>query len=576
MVLAVRGKALAIFVCVAAVFALAAACGGSDTPNTPISGGSPAATIAGTTSPEAGGSITVQALQPQSFDPHFSGTTADISVERMLWRGLYRLDKSNKPVPEMATGQPEVSADSLTYTIKLQSDLKWSDGTPLTADDFVAGIIRTCAPATTSYYVSFLYNIVGCEKFAEATDATGDALQALQDNLGVSAPDATTIVFTLIHPQATFEVQLAMWYTFPVPRQVVKEPATDAWPTPTALAFNGPFMVKSYTEKSEIVLVRNPHYQSTSSHQAYLDQVTEKYIEDTEQANNAFRAGQLDEARANVQQLAALKSDASTKDAFFAPTTATTTLGLQMQIEQAPLDNEKVRIALSQAINREQFNTVVNGGAFTTTTSWIPAELVGIQPDAFQSQIGYDPAAAKKSLADAGYPEGKEFPTLTLEIRDDQANKAAAAFLQDAFKTILNITLDIKTVDARTLAMDRGQKNFQLLIGGWTQDYPDPEDWIDGQFNSDGSQNFTGCNNPQLDELFAKAKVNLDNDARIDQYRQINEIIATTVCGIAPIWNQPAALYLINPKITGMRENSTGQDFMVAGDWNAESWALAK
>jgi oligopeptide transport system substrate-binding protein len=577
-----RWRLLAAAVSLIAVLVLAAACSSSNDnkkTTTPAGGSSStaqaSASASGSSTAQQGGSITVQALQPQSFDPHYSGFSQDISIERMVWRGLYRLDKDNKLQPEMAASQPQVSSDSLTYTVKLQSGLKWSDGAPLTAKDFVAGIVRTCAPATAGYYVSFVYNIVGCQDFAESK-ATGADLQALQDKIGVTAPDDTTVVFKLLKPQATFQTQLAMWYTFPVPTQIVKNPATDKWPDPTALAFNGPFKITAYTEKSGLTLEKNPNYKSSSSHAANLDKVTEKYIEDTEQADNAFRAGQLDEALANLQQLSAIKSDSATKDAYFAPDVATATLGLQMNLTHKPLDNEKVRIALSQAIDRDQFNQVVNGGAYSPTTSWLPGDLVGIKADAFKSQIGYNPDQAKKNLADAGYPDGKGFPTLTLEIRDTPTNNAGAAFIQNAFKTVLGINLNIKTVDSKTRSADYSGMKYDFLIGGWIQDYPDPEDWIDGQFNTGGSQNFTGCSNPQLDDLFNKAKVNLDNTSRIQQYKQINEIISTTICGIASLWNQPPQNYLISPKITGMKENSTGQDALVAADWNAENWALAK
>jgi oligopeptide transport system substrate-binding protein len=566
------------------VLVLAAACSSGDDNNTtttaaPSGSGTAAATASASSSagePQKGGSITVHNLQPQSFDPHYSGFAQDISVERLLWRGLYRLDKDNKLQPEMAASQPEISEDGLTYTVKLQPGLKWSDGTPLTAQNFVDGIVRTCSPDVAGYYVSFLYNIVGCQKYSadgKADDATKAADKAA---LGVTAPDDTTIVYKLVAPQATFQTQLALWYTFPNPTQIVKNPATDKWPDVTKLAFNGPFKATGYTEKDSIVLERNDNYKSSSSHTAYLDKVTEKFIDDTEQADNAFRAGQLDVATANTLQLDAIKSDPKTKDAYFDPGTATVTFGLGMNLKKAPLDNEKVRLALSQAIDRDQFNTVVNHGAFPPTTSWLPGELVGIKADAFKDQIGYNPDKAKKNLADAGYPDGKGFPKLELEIRDSPGNKTAAEFLQNAFKTVLNIQLDIKTVDAKTASADYNSMNYQLRISGWSQDYPDPEDWIAGQFNSDGSQNFTGCNNPQLDALYKKAAVNLNNDERLDQYKQINEIISTTICGIAPIWNQPPRTWLISPKIHGMRENSTSQDSMLPADWNAENWWVSK
>lgn len=574
-----RWRLVAAAASLVVVLILAAACSSSSDNNkttTPAGGSSATAPASASAGAQEGGSITVQAVQPQSFDPHYSGFSQDISIERMVWRGLYRLDKDNKIQPEMAASQPEVSSDSLTYTVKLQPGLKWSDGAPLTAKDFVAGIVRTCAPATAGYYVNFVYNIVGCQEFAESAKASPADQQALQAKLGVTAPDDTTLVFKLKNPQATFQTQLAMWYTFPVPTQIVKNPATDKWPDPTALAYNGPFKITAYTEKSGLTLEKNTNYKSTSSHPAYLDKITEKYIEDTEQADNAFRAGQLDEALANLAQLSAIKSDPATKDAYFAPNVATATLGLQMNLTHKPLDNEKVRLALSQAIDRVQFNTVVNAGAYSPTTSWLPGDLVGIDPMSFKSQVGYNPTEAKKNLADAGYPDGKGFPALTLEIRDTPTNKASGAFLQNAFKTVLNIDLTLKTVDSKTRSADYSGMKYDFLIGGWIQDYPDPEDWIDGQFNTGGSQNFTGCSNKQLDDLFAKAKVNLDNTSRIQQYKQINEIISTTICGIASMWNQPPQNYLISSKVTGMKENSTGQDAFVAADWNVENWALAK
>ncbi len=568
---------------IAALSALAAACGSSSSSSTPTANATSGASATAGTSPAAsptsaiqmGGSITIQGLQFQSFDPHYSGFSQDIAVERMVWRGLYRLDKDNKLQPEMAASQPTVSSDGLTYTVKLQSGLKWSDGTPMTAKDFVAGIVRTCAPDTAGYYQNFLFSIVGCSDYSAATKATAAEKLALQAKLGVSAPDDTTIVFKLAQAQATFGTQLAMWYTFPVPTAIVKDPATDKWPAPTALAFNGPYKVQSYTEKDNIVLVKNDNYQSASSHKAYLDKITMKYIENTEQADNAFRAGQLDFALANTAQITAIKSDPSTKDAYFQDPQVATTQALEMNLKHAPLDNLKVRLALSQAIDRKQLVQVISSGVFIPTTSWIPGDLIGIAQDPFETQIGFNATAAKQNLADAGYPNGKGFPTLDFMIRDTPANKAMAAFVQNSFKTILNININISTVDSKTRSSNFSSGKFDLLPGGWIQDYPDPEDWVDGQFNTGGSQNFWGCSNPQIDSLFAKAKVNQNNTERLSQYKQINEIISTTMCGVAPLYNQ-SAYYLINTKLHGMRSNSTSQDAVAAADWTVESWWLAK
>ncbi|MDP2948839.1 MAG: ABC transporter substrate-binding protein, partial [Chloroflexota bacterium] len=110
-----------------------------------------------------GGTLTVASFEFASLDPHFSSFAQDISLHRMLWRGLYALDKDNKPQPSMAAELPQISADGTTYTIKLRNGLKWSDGQPLTAADFEFGIKRTCNPVIAGEYEYIIdASVVGC------------------------------------------------------------------------------------------------------------------------------------------------------------------------------------------------------------------------------------------------------------------------------------------------------------------------------------------------------------------------------------------------------------------------------
>src|SRR3989304_5473705 len=138
-----------------------------------------------------GGELTVQSVEFASLDPHFSSFAQDISLQRMLWRGLFSLDKENVPQPSMAAAQPEVSDDGRTYTITLRDGLKWSDGDTLLAEDFVLAIHRTCNPGNAGEYQYVLTTIVGCDDHYGA--AAFD--QALEDAIGVKATDDLTIEF---------------------------------------------------------------------------------------------------------------------------------------------------------------------------------------------------------------------------------------------------------------------------------------------------------------------------------------------------------------------------------------------
>ena len=146
------------------------ACGDDDDDDT---GNGSTGTPSGGT-PIRGGEITIVYPEPESFDPHYSAFAQDIGVQRMVWRGLYRLTLGNKTEPEMAASMPEISSDGKTYTVKLQAGLKWSDGQPLTAKDFVAGIHRTCNPDNAGNYKDTIGNIVGCDEYYAAADKNAD------------------------------------------------------------------------------------------------------------------------------------------------------------------------------------------------------------------------------------------------------------------------------------------------------------------------------------------------------------------------------------------------------------------
>lgn len=558
-------------VALVALAIFAAACGDDDddddTGGDPTSAGGTAA--AGT--PKKGGAIVMQYAEPESFDPHWSQFAQDIGVQRMAWRGLYRLDKDNKVQPEMAAELPKISSDGKTYTIKVKPGLKWSDGQPLTAKDFAAGIIRTCDPDNAGNYKDTIGNIVGCDEYYSAADKSAEEKTKLRDGVGAKALDDTTIEFKLESTQPTFAMVLSLWMTFPSPTHIVKN-SGDPWPTVDKLAYNGPFKIESYKAKDEAVLVRNDNFAGTP---ANLDKITMKYIDKLDVAENAYRADQIQVTRANLTNLDVIKAD-PTLGKEFIQVPGVTTRAVHVNLTKKPLDNYKVRLALSQATDRENLNKVAFRGAYIPSTTWMPPSVVGqgIKEDSFAKTLGFNPEAAKKNLADAGYPNGQGFPKLNMVIVDVPDRRATAEFLKEQWKKHLNIEIDVQVVDSKTRSARFSAMDYDLLPGGWTQDYPDPENWVAGLFNTGGSNNHYGASEPKLDDLLKKALFNTNEEERRKQYGEINKLLSEDPMIAGPVLYQESFNYLIKPKLHGPKEQANPLDAFIAGDWNIEAWWL--
>ncbi len=517
-----------------------------------------------------GGRLTVQGVEFSSLDPHFSSFVEDISLQRMLWRGLYLLDASNQPQPMMAAAQPEISADGTTYTVHLKPGLQWSDGDDLLAEDFAQGIKRTCNPDVAGEYEYVLdVSVAGC---ADHYNNEAGFDQALEDAIGVTAVDATTLAITLNQPQPTFTTVLALWMTFPMPVHLMPETGAE-WPSdPARLAYNGPYTLREYAPQDHVTLVPNLNWAGDID--PTLDELVIRFIDDTAAANRAYRTGELDASQADQTQLATLEREFEST-AEYVTTSAPVTDALVMQLGRPPLDQLNVRLALARAIDRETLNTVVAGGGNEPTTTWLPPATGGPPPDAFADTIGFDPLLAREHLAAAGFENGENFPTLGILISDDPVQQATAEFMQAAFKEILNIDTEIEVADEQTGPQRIGEGDFDLWLGGWAQDYPDPENWLLGQFDTGGSLNSYGCSDAEIDDLITTAQFNTNNAQRIGKYLSANQLVVTRVCGVAPYWHASNHA-LVKPHVAGMRENSTGQDAILPGDWFAEAWGRSE
>ena len=546
---------------------------------TPGAGASP---TAGAQAPPEQQEIVVQSGQPEFYDPHRSNFEQDIAIARMLWRGLYQLqvgaDGGIEAVPAMADGEPTVNGN--VYTVKLKSGLKWSDGVALTTKDFVYGVQRECDPAVASPYQYVLgasiLGIAGCDEFFgalgtadEPKTPTPEELQAVRDAVGIKAIDDTTLEVTLLAPKPTFTTIMSLWAAFPA-RQDVIEQFGDKWTDPGNIVTNGPFILTGLTPGAggEVVLEPNPNW--ALEPKPALRKLTIKFLDDTEAAFRAFQTGELDITVVPAVEIPTIEADAALKEQFLLVGSARI-WAVEMQMENEVIANPKVRLALSRAIDRETLVKVVYSDAYLPATYWLVQGLPGFQGNAtFEDITGYDPEAAKQALADAGYPNGEGFPTLRLTVLDRPDRKAEGEFLQNAWKDILGIDVTIEVGDAKTRSSAFNTENFDLYMGGWQNDYPDPENSLIGLFDTDGGNNHYNCSDPDIDAKLLAASKETDNAARIKLLQEAETLIVTTLCGAAPIY-QNAIPYLVDSKMGGINPN--GQiDAAMPGNWCAECW----
>lgn len=523
-----------------AVLALAlAACGddddeGDDGDETPTPAGDE--TPGPTDEPVAGGEITVQITEPESLDPHFADFTVDITIIQMQTRGLYDLLPGGELRPAYAAGPAEVSDDGLVYTVPIKDGMTWADGEVLDANDFVAGIQRTCNPDLAGHYQYILTNIGGCDSYYGGEGALEDVT--------VAAPDNLTLEITLAAPQATFPSLLALWPTYPAPEGVA---ITDDWPAPPNTPCNGPFCASSLEPGAAGNMVFEPNPTWALDPEPKLDKITLQFIDDYSQALRAYDAGDLDMTRLGQQDLPAVRE----RDDFYAQPLPIT-IGIEYLMTDPLLSDYNVRLALSRAVDRELFSEVVFNNGVIPTTNWVPAEEPGANAQgAFEDTIGFDEEAARTALAEAGYPDGAGFPGVSMIIRDDATELASAEFLQSQWKEILNIDLAIEQVDSQTRQDRFNSSNFELIIGGWGHDYPDAENWLVGLYNTGASINKQLCSDPDIDAALDSAVAETENEARWGFLQEAEKLVVEGLCGIAPLYHR-GNFYLISPSLKGV------------------------
>jgi oligopeptide transport system substrate-binding protein len=483
-----------------------------------------------------------------SLDPAKASNAQDFQVVGLLYAGLVRFDADLKIVPDLAESWT-VSDDGLTYTFKLRNGIKFSDGTPITAGDFVWSLVHSLDPNTGGWTGPFyLSNIAGAQDIADSktTDLTGAV-----------AVDDQTLELKIIHPSAYFLSQL----TFGSAKAVSKAAAAankDWDQNPVA---SGPFMMQAWNHGQNIILVPNPNYWEPASQ---ISTLTLPFFQDSETAFQLYRTDQLDIMGstqnplpavhvAEVKDLPDFKSGAGFSTRF---------VGFNNKIP--PFDNVDVRRAFAMAIDKKTLADVVLHGAVVAADRILPAGFPGTELPI--KPLAFDPDAAKAALQKAGVtPES--IGKVTLTFGDEPGNRDVVAVLQQMWKENLGVDVTTESLDLGTFSarlnetVENPETGLQMYYSIWGADYPDPQNFISLQLHTGSGANNGNWSNAQFDQLTDKADVLTGNvDERYQLYNQAEQIAIDEV-GWLPLFN-PSFNLLMKPFVEGMAV--TGQGLVIA------------
>ncbi len=534
-----RGSRLALALLIALIAAVAVACKGGD------------GEVTGQLAPNQELRIRI-AGDPGTMDPQLASYSEEISAVKQLFRGLFTYDEDLNVVPAVALEVPTkenggISDDGLTYTINLRDDAIWSDGTPVTAGDFVYAFQRLFDPkaGAQGYYFDFYTAIAGAEEAAYG-EGTIDAV-------GVTAPDDYTLQIQLAYEQPTLPVLLALWPASPL-RQDVIEQYGEAWTEPGNLIGNGPFVLAQYEPEQQIVLEANAGYWGDD--QPTLQRLVFRIIPDDSAALLAYQNGEIDMTSIPPVDAATYEGDA--EQLRYAQLE---TFAIFYNHTQAPFDDPLVRRAFSRAIDREAYVTVVEGGVGEPAVSWLPPGMPGSDASVGQD-LGFDLGAARSLLEEAGYPDGDGFPSVTFTIPEDESNRLTAEFLQEQLKQNLGVDIQIEALEENSFFDRFFEGDFEFTWLSWFADYADPENWLPQQFAADGGFNVMGYSNPEVDELLEQAATELDETERLALYDEVHRIIIEDQA-VTPVFH-PERNYLVKANVAGLITTVLDAE---PGDW---------
>jgi len=514
-----------------------------------------AAAVAAPVEQAAGNTLRlVLGTDPESIDPQKASFVNEIEIIMRVYRNLLQFDANTNLVPDLAADMPVVTDNGTTLTFTLKPNLRFSDGTSLTAQHFEYGWKRHLDPKVAGEYAFTGYIIAGGQDYSTANlkTVTDDQLQTLRDAVGVKALDDQTLQFKLKAAAPWFLPVLATWNGVPVRQELITagnggNDTDSKWTDdPAYFVGSGPYILTVWEKQNRLAFRANPSYTFGAPPIANVEYAI---INEPAVQFASYLNGELDVVGVQIEDRPRIDSDPTLKAQFQEfPGRCSYYMGLSTI--KSPMDNLNVRQALSYGFDRVSYVRNILGGAGLAARQLLPPGFPGYYETELEEQI-FNPDIGKTKLTQAGYPGGRGLPQITLEYRSDARTKTRAEAIQNIYQQTLGININLQPVEAKELVARRKKNDTypQMVLGGWCQDYPDPQDWYTTVFNSKGTVEHNGWKNAQFDTLTEQADIQQDPGIRRELYRQAAQILLTETPVFMMYW--AVVWQLVSPRVQG-------------------------
>lgn len=480
----------------------------------------------------------------QTIDPHVLSDTGAFEVAGALFEGLVKHNaETMEPEPGVAQSW-EVSDDGLTITFKLNPNAKWSNGDPITAEDFVWSWRRSLNPAMGSQLAEYLYPVKNAEPYSKGLIDDPEAL-------GVHALDPYTLQVQLENPTPHIFLLLDAPYAAPVHRATIEAHgnATDRytrWTRPQSIVSNGPFKLAEWKIYRYLRVERSETYWDADN--VGLNAIMFKPIDNATVEEKMFRAGQLHVTyRMPVDKIPGYVALADT------PYVQAPLLGSYyylFNIDQPLVDDVRVRKALTMAIDRDQLVEKVLLGTERASASIVPIGIPGYEE---QHHATFDPEQARQLLAAAGYPDGAGWPGLELVYNTSENHRRIAVAVQQMWKEHLNIEIELANQEWKVYLDTVDNKQFRMARMGWIGSYLDPGTYLN-RFTTHGATNRTGYSDARYDEIIEQlAPAAITRTQRFELLAEAENLFMQQ-SAIIPIYSYNGK-HLVQPSLQGYHPN---------------------
>ena len=481
----------------------------------------------------------------QSIDPHIASSTIDYNVLRALFEPLLIRDPYTlEYVPAAASGW-EISADRKRIIFELRKDARWSNGDPVTAEDWVWSWRRAVHPDVGNQLAEVFFSIRNAEAIQRG--------EADVETLGVTALDTHTLQVDLYYPDPFILTKLSYYYAAPVHRPTIERfgRMTDrysGWTRPDNFVGNGPFDLDEWKMQRYMSVSRNPRYWDAG--RIALNGIVFRPIESANVEERMFRSGQL-----HVTQDVPNNKAPAYRALPHSPLAGGPSMGTYYYLlnrEVSPLQDIRVRRALALAIDRETLVSTVLQDTMIASHSYVPKFMPGYET---RSTLAFDPQEAQRLLAAAGYPQGRGFPELALDYNTSENHRTVAVAVQQMWKKHLNIDVELANQEWKVYLDKLTGHDFQIARMAWIGD-TDPGSLLDRMITG-GQSNLARYSNPEFDALIREAiPAEPDRERLYDLYEEAEAVLLDDV-PLIPIYNYKSK-YLIQPSVEGYPDNPAG------------------